>query len=102
MRCYSCQQPIRPGEETRKRVEFYRVYASAADLIGAEKVFGENMPDGPLSAIPAGPSLGRWTLNRVQHQKCYWVVWKRENRGGDAVEGTRPGLLDIYADDDDE
>lgn len=32
---------------------------------------------------------------------CYWIAWKRTNRGGDAVQGTRPGIFDPYEDEDD-
>lgn len=92
MRCASCTLPIRAGTEERKRVEF----RTQSD--GAVCVYGEFMPHGPLAA-----ATGR--LAKVLHQKCYWVEWKRENRGGDVVEGTRPGLLsedDIYGDEDDD
>lgn len=92
MRCNPCQQPIRPGAEERKRVEWHVVFNEAR---GNEvRVFGENMPDGPLSQ-----ATGR--LLKVAHSKCYWAEWKRVNRGGDAKQGTRPGLVDIYEDDDD-
>jgi hypothetical protein len=124
MRCAPCGQPIRPGMEEIKRVEIRKStpecympcddecevgkvhcwnvhrpnhkpdWHSTEDCPGPqEKVYGENMPDGPLKQA-AG------TLVEVRHQKCHWVVAKRVRRGGDAVQGTRPGLLDIYADDD--
>ena len=86
MRCGHCQLPVRPGEETRKRVEFRSSVA-----------YGENMPGGSLEK---GAATGL-PLEKVLHQKCYWVAWKRENRGGDAVLGTRPGIFDPYEDDDD-
>lgn len=88
-RCFSCQGVIRPGMEMAKRVEFWQQPDTTV------KVFGENMPDGPLSAATG-------TLVRIQHQKEYWAQTKRGRRGGDAVQGTRPGLVDIYADDEDE
>lgn len=84
MRCSTCQTLIRPGMDTNKRVEFHGGIA-----------YGENMPGGPLSKA-TGP------VEQILHQKCYWVIWKRQNRGGDAVQGTRPGLIDPYADEDDD
>lgn len=92
MRCAHCQMPIRPGMEMVKRVEFRAGIA-----------YGENMPGGSLEKGAAiGLSMAGQSIEKIQHQKCYWVVWKRENRGGDANLGTRPGLLDPYAEDEDD
>lgn len=47
---------------------------------GEEKVFGHQMPDGPLSAA-TGP------LVRVIHSLHYWQQLKEENRGGPHAGG---------------
>jgi hypothetical protein len=85
MRCAHCQQTVRPGMELVKRVEFRGGVA-----------YGENMPGGSL-VKGAATEL---PIEKILHQKCYWVTWKRENRGGDANLGTRPGLIDPYEDED--
>jgi hypothetical protein len=89
MRCCYCPREIKGQMEVAKRVE-YREWPD-----GEERVYGENMPDGTLNQ-----AQGR--LIKAAHQKCYWAVWKRVNRGGDAVQGTRPGIIDPYAEDDDD
>jgi hypothetical protein len=87
MRCCHCPLEIKGEAQLAKRAE----WREQPD--GSVLVYGENMPAGKLS-----DAAGR--LLKAAHQKCYWAVWKRENRGGDAVQGTHPGLFDPYADDD--
>jgi len=80
MRCASCHRNIAAGAEAQKMVVEYR---QPDDSI---KIFGYQMPDGPLSA-----ATGR--LVRGLHSKCFWVSKKREAKGdaGRIVAGTPTG-----------
>ncbi len=73
MKCGICKRDIRRGVEQAKRVEYHLVD-------GEEKVFGHQMPDGPLSAA-TGP------LVRVIHSIHYWQQFKQGNRGGPHAGG---------------
>ncbi len=88
MKCHECIRDISRGDMP-KRAEFRRQPDKSI------KVFGINMPDGPLEKA-------RGPLVKVLHSKCYWVVTKRVRRHGDAVTGTHPGLVDAYDEDDDQ
>lgn len=74
MKCAVCKRDIRRGMEEQKRVE----YRQQGD--GTVKVFGYQMPDGPLSAV-----TGR--LVRVIHSKHYWAELKMAQRGGSHAGG---------------
>lgn len=74
MTCSVCKRPIRRGVEEQKRVQYHR----QAD--GEVKIFGYQMPDGPLSEA-TGP------LVRVEHSKHYWARVKDERRGGPHAGG---------------
>lgn len=74
MRCATCKREIRRGVEEQKRVEYHR------QDDGSVKIFGYQMPDGPLSAA-TGP------LVRVIHSKHYWADTKDERRGGPHAGG---------------
>lgn len=74
MKCAECRRDIRRGAEEQKRVE-YRLQGD-----GTEKVFGYQMPDGPLDV-----ATGR--LVRVIHSKHYWANLKAEHRGGPHAGG---------------
>lgn len=67
MKCGVCRRDIRRGAEEQKRVEYHR----QAD--GTVKVFGYQMPDGPLAAA-TGP------LVKVIHSKHYWAAVKDQAR----------------------
>ena len=67
MRCRFCQRAILPGQEQRKRVQFHR------QDDGTVKVFGVNMPDGPLDS-----ATGR--VEFLAHSRCYWADKKRPLR----------------------
>ena len=69
-----CRRDIRRGAEEQKRAEYHR------QPDGTVKVFGYQMPDGPLSAA-TGP------LVKVIHSKHYWSTLKAENRGGPHAGG---------------
>lgn len=73
MKCRSCKRNIAAGAEATKLIVEYR------QPDGTTKVFGYQMPDGPL-AKATGQIVAGW------HGKCFWVVRKREQRG-DAVTG---------------
>ena len=60
--------------EEQKRVEYHRQPDESV------KVFGYQMPDGPLSAA-TGP------LVKVIHSKHYWAERKAANRGGPHAGG---------------
>jgi hypothetical protein len=73
VKCAQCKRDIRRGEEERKRVE-YR-------MVGGEvRVFGYQMPDGPLA-----DATGH--LVKVIHSKHYWANLKDERRGGPHAGG---------------
>lgn len=73
MKCAVCKRDIRRGVEEQKRVEYHQV----GDVI---KVFGYQMPDGPLSAA-TGP------LVKVIHSIHYWAETKADRRGGPHAGG---------------
>lgn len=74
MKCQVCKRDIRNGAEEAKRVE----YREQPD--GSVRVFGYQMPDGPLA-----DATGR--LVRVIHSKHYWAEAKAERRGGPHAGG---------------
>lgn len=80
MKCHFCMTTISKGEMP-KRIEYRGPAVNP-------RIYGINMKDGPLTAA-MGPLL------KVLHSKCYWIVTKREERGGDGVQGTqRVGAYD--------
>lgn len=83
MKCFTCHRNIKPGLESKKRVE--------ERLVDGEPVlFGEGQPGGSLDKAE-GPLVRAW------HSKCFHAGRKRTLRGGDAVLGTNPefaALLD--------
>lgn len=68
MRCALCKLPVRRGAEEHKRVEYHQMPDQTV------KVFGWQMPDGPLAAASG-------QLIKVLHSKCYWAAVKAERRG---------------------
>ncbi len=92
MKCNYCLRDISSGDMP-KRVEYRRVPDAKPGAAKVFRIYGINMPDGPLERA-TGP------LVKVLHSKCYWVVTKRVRRHGDAVGGTHPGLVDAYDEDD--
>ena len=83
MRCAECKREFRRGAEEAKRVEYRR------QPDGSVKVFGHQMPDGPLSEATG-------VLERAIHSKHYWAGVKAERRGG-AHAG---GAISAWDDDD--
>ncbi len=79
MRCAVCKRQIRRGVEEQKRVE-YRLQKDKT-----VKIFGYQMPDGPLTAA-SGP------LVRVIHSVHYWEQVKAERRGGPHAGGAITAL----------
>jgi hypothetical protein len=82
MRCRPCHRPVRPGQEARKRVEFWR------QPDGSVKVFSDTVSsadgaDGKLSEATG-------TLVAAEHSKCYFAHTKRERRAQAADPGSRP------------
>lgn len=80
MKCAVCKRPFRRGVEQAKRVEYW------LQPDGTTKVFGFQMPDGPLAAATG-------QLVRVIHSLHYWQEHKDEARGG-AHAG---GVIQAYA-----
>jgi hypothetical protein len=83
MRCGGpggCHRELKTKGDVAKRAEF-------RELNGELKVFGHQMPAGPLSK--AGGQL-----RYVMHNRCYWIAAKNERRGG-----PRTGLVHAYEDD---
>lgn len=74
MRCAECKLLIRRGVEEQKRVEYHLMPD------GSVKVFGYQMPDGPLSAATG-------TLVKVIHSRHYWANTKAASRGGPHARG---------------
>lgn len=81
MKCQVCRRDIRRGAEEQKRVEYRR------QPDGSVKVYGYQMPDGPLSAA-TGP------LVKVIHSKHYWAESKDQARGGPHAGGAIPAYDD--------
>lgn len=79
MRCNVCKRPIRRGVEEQKRVE----YRQGPD--GSIRIFGYQMPDGPLQEAH-GP------LVKVIHSIHYWQEVKEERRGGPHAGGAISAL----------
>jgi hypothetical protein len=69
LRCAICKRQIRRGIEEQKRVE-YRLQPD-----GSEKIFGHQMPDGPLAKATG-------SLIKVIHSVHYWAETKAARRGG--------------------
>lgn len=78
VKCADCKLEIRRGAEEHKRVEFRLMPDKSI------KIFGWQMPDGPLTAA-FGP------LVKVLHSKCYWAGVKakrREDAAAETIRGT--------------
>jgi hypothetical protein len=81
MRCQVCKRQIRRGVEEQKRVQYH------LQPDGSEKIFGYQMPDGPLTSA-TGP------LVRVMHSIHYWADVKNASRGDSHAGGAITAMDD--------